>query len=155
LAGEPIRFHLSFSPIPLLILSFFDIIIAANRRVAMSKKKDTDREERIDMEVVVDAYEPGERAMGWYYYLEDKISFPFTAKCIVANKRSPLKLGEKVTVTQMSGPENCENDMYVDILFNNKELATPLSQLKPIDADDDTDEAIADWHYWINQGYMF
>jgi hypothetical protein len=34
-------------------------------------KKDEIREERIDMEVVVDAYDSGERAMGWYYYLED------------------------------------------------------------------------------------
>ena len=27
------------------------------------------REERIEMEVVVDAYGPEERAMGWYCYL--------------------------------------------------------------------------------------
>jgi hypothetical protein len=31
------------------------------------------REERIQNKVVVDAYGPEEQAMGWYYYLEDKI----------------------------------------------------------------------------------
>lgn len=30
------------------------------------------REERITMEVVVDAYDEMERAAGWYYYLEDQ-----------------------------------------------------------------------------------
>ena len=29
------------------------------------------------MEAIVDANGPEEQAMGWYYYLEDKISFPF------------------------------------------------------------------------------
>jgi hypothetical protein len=32
--------------------------------------KDPDREERISMEIVVDAYEPEEQALGWYYYFK-------------------------------------------------------------------------------------
>ena len=43
--------------------------------------RDEEREERIMMEVVVDAYGPEERAMGWYYYLQDTMQFPFTATC--------------------------------------------------------------------------
>ena len=39
--------------------------------------EDAVREERILMEVVFDAYGTEERAMGWYYYLADKILFPF------------------------------------------------------------------------------
>jgi len=34
-------------------------------------------------------------------------------------------------------------------------LAIPLSQIKPLNADDDTVEAIGDWHYWKKQGYTF
>ncbi len=30
-----------------------------------------DREDRIAFEIVVDAYDETERAMGWYYYLQD------------------------------------------------------------------------------------
>src|SRR5215212_10023363 len=37
---------------------------------------DEAREHRIDMEIVVDAYDEQERAMGWYYYLEGKIHLP-------------------------------------------------------------------------------
>jgi len=40
-------------------------------------KRDETREERISMEIVVDAYNEQERAMGWYCYLEDTLSFPF------------------------------------------------------------------------------
>ena len=42
-------------------------------------KKDKKREERIIMEIIVDANGPEEQAMGWYYYLEDRLHFPFTA----------------------------------------------------------------------------
>ena len=119
------------------------------------KEKDAAREERISMEAIVDAYGPEEQAMGWYYYLDDKISFPFVAECIVANKRTPLEMGERATVTKMAGEDYCERDMLVDISWNGKTLAVPLSQLKPLDADDDSIEAIGDWHYWVAQGYTF
>jgi hypothetical protein len=43
--------------------------------------KDAERERRIENEVVVDAYGEEERAMGWYYYLESHLRFPFVATC--------------------------------------------------------------------------
>jgi len=117
--------------------------------------KDAAREERILMEAIVDANGPEEQAMGWYYYLDDKISFPFPAKCIAVDKRAPLKLNERITVEKMSGEEYCEHDMYVDITWNDTVLAIPLSHIEPLKADDDTVEAIGDWHYWKKQGYTF
>ena len=42
----------------------------------------------------MDAYGPEEQALGWYYYLENKIRFPFRAKCIVAKSVLPLLKGE-------------------------------------------------------------
>ena len=39
-------------------------------------RRNDDRENRISEEIIVDAYGPEEQAMGWYYYLEDKIHFP-------------------------------------------------------------------------------
>ena len=42
---------------------------------------DEAREHRITMEAVVDAYDEDERAIGWYYHLEEKINFPFLARC--------------------------------------------------------------------------
>lgn len=118
-------------------------------------EKDKAREERIFMEVIADANGPEEAAMGWYYYLEDKISFQFTAECIAVNKRTPLEIGERVTAVQMAGEDYCEHDMNVDISWQDKVLAIPLAQIKPLDADEDTVEAIGDWHYWKENGYQF
>ena len=39
----------------------------------MAAKNDNAREERIAMEIIVDANGPEEQAMGWYYYLEEKL----------------------------------------------------------------------------------
>jgi Calcium binding len=118
-------------------------------------KKDPIREERIHNEVVVDAYGAEEQAMGWYYYLEDKIRFPFQAKCIVAKAVSPLLKGEAVEVQGMAPEEACASDMLVLIKWQGRTMAAPLSQLQAIKGNKATDEAIADWHYWVAQGYCF
>jgi Calcium binding len=118
-------------------------------------KKDPIREERIHNEVVVDAYGPEEQAMGWYYYLEDKIRFPFQAKCIVAKAVSPLLKGETVEVQGMAPEDACSAEMLVLIRWQGRSMAVPLSQLLPIKGNKATTEAIADWHYWVAQGYCF
>ncbi len=118
-------------------------------------EKDEAREHRIDFEAVVDAYDEIERAMGWYYYLDDRLACPFKAKCIAERATSPLRLGEVVEVTDMAPEDECEHDMFVEIQWQDRSLAVPLSQLEGIAVDDDTEEAIGDWHYWINSGYGF
>ena len=70
------------------------------------KRKEQNREDRITNEIVVDAYDASERAMGWHYYLEEKLQFPFTATCTKARPISPLKVGDEVEVTGMAyGPK--------------------------------------------------
>jgi hypothetical protein len=118
-------------------------------------KRDTVREERIDNEAVVDAYGPEERAMGWYYYLEDKMRFPFRAKCIASKVVSPFRKGETVEVQRLAPEEACSSNMLVLIRWHNRNVAVPLSQLIAINVDKSTDEAIGDWHYWVAQGYRF
>jgi hypothetical protein len=48
-------------------------------------------------------------------------------------------------------------EIVVDAYRWEKEgLAVPLSQLKPISAtDEQTKQAIEDWHYWVKMGYEF
>jgi hypothetical protein len=117
--------------------------------------KDPIREERIHDEAIVDAYGPEEQAMGWYYYLDDKIRFPFHAKCIAAKVVSPLRKGETVEVRRMAPEDACSADMLVLIHWQGRKMAVPLSQLAAIDPDESTAEAIGDWHYWVAQGYLF
>ncbi len=117
--------------------------------------EDKEREERIEMEIVVDAYDEEERAMGWYYYLEDKMRFPFNAKCIKERRISPLKKGEIIEVVGMAPEEDCENEMFTEIKWKGRTLGVPLSQLEGIGVDEETLEAINDWHYWTGRGYEF
>lgn len=119
-------------------------------------EKNSERENRIEMEIIVDANGPEEQAMGWYYYLQDVLCFPFPARCIAERAISPLRKGDEVEVLNIAPEEECQHEMYVEIRWERKRpLAVPLSQLKPIaGADEETIEAIEDWHYWIAQGYV-
>jgi len=118
-------------------------------------KRDPVREERIQNEAVVDAKGPEEQAMGWYYYLDNKIRFPFQAKCIAAKVVSPLRKGETVEVQRMAPEDVCSADRLVLIRWQGRTMAVPLSQLAGLNVDEATAEAIADWHYWVAQGYCF
>ena len=120
-----------------------------------SKKKIAEIEDRIAMEIVVDAYGSEEQAMGWYYYLEEKLSFPFKAKCIEERAISPLQVGEKVEVVDMALEDECEREMFVMVEWSGRRLGVPLSQLEGIRVDRDTKEALRDWQYWIGRGYEF
>ena len=114
-------------------------------------KRDPVREARIYNEAIVDA-RPEEQATSWYYYLEGKIIFPFQARCITTKAVSPLRKGETVEVLRMAAEDACEHDMLVQIRWQGRKMAIPLSQLAAIDSDESTDEAIGDWHYWVAQG---
>ncbi len=77
-------------------------------------KKDPKREARIFDEIVVDANGPEEQAMGWYYYLEDKLRFPFTAQCRAERAISPLRNGDEVEIVGMASAQECEHEMFVE-----------------------------------------
>ena len=117
------------------------------------KKRNKAHEERITMEVIVDAYGSEEQAMGWYYYLEEKLNFPFLARCIVERAISPLHKGDEVQVVGMAPEDECRHEMYVAMPWEGRTLCVPLSQLKGLIVDEETQEAIEDWHYWVAQGY--
>ena len=117
--------------------------------------KDEAREERIHMEIVVDAYGPEEQAMGWYSYLDDILQFSFSARCITRRTISPLEPGEEVEVVGMAPAEECEHEMFVLIQWKQRQLAVPLMQLEGVGVDVETQQAIEDWHYWVNRGYEF
>ena len=114
------------------------------------------REERIAMEIIVDAYGPEEQAMGWYYYLEEKLKFPFTAVCTAKRAISPLQVKDEVDVLRMAPEEECGKEMFVMIRWEKDGLAVPLSQLSPVNStDNQTRQAVEDWHYWVQMGYGF
>lgn len=118
----------------------------------MTGAHDEERDERIKNEVIVDAYTPWEQSLGWYYYLEDKMRFPFQARCIEARTVSPLRVGETVRVVGMPDEADCRSEMFVLVECLDREFGVPLTQLDGVDVDRDTREAVADWHHWHGDG---
>ena len=118
-------------------------------------EKDPVREDRIDDEIMVDAYGPEERAVSWYIHLDDQLRFPFQARCKATKVASPLRKGEIVEVYSMAPDDSCDQDMLVMVRWQGRKLAAPLSQLDPVNPNEATAEAVGDWHYWVSQGYLF
>ncbi|MCI0652574.1 MAG: calcium-binding protein [Planctomycetes bacterium] len=118
-------------------------------------KRNRIREHRIDQEIVVDAYTSDERAMGWYYYLQGKLRFPFKAKCVAERAVSPFRKGEEVEVLGMALEEDCMGGMIVLARFAGRKVGVPLEQLAAVGMDGDAREAIEDWRYWTAMGYQF
>jgi Calcium binding len=118
-------------------------------------RQDHDRESRIHEEIIVDAYGPEEQAMSWYYYLEDKLQFPFHAQCVASVPTSPLRKGDTVEIRKMAPEGSCASDMLVMTRWKNRNIAVPLSQLQALDVDKSITQAIEDWHYWVAHGYCF
>ena len=116
-------------------------------------EKDGAREYRISMEAIVDAHDDEEQASGWYYYLDEKMNFPFMAKCIKVAPKSPLHEGEQISVIQLAPEDECRHELFVEIEWQDRTFCVPLVQLQPIDVDEQTQEAVEDWHYWMARGY--
>ncbi len=120
-----------------------------------ARAKDEEREERIQMEIIVDAYGPEEQSSGWYNYLSDTLQFPFSARCVARRATSPLNPGDEVEVVDTAPGEECEHEMFVLIRWKTHQLAVPLMQLEGIQVDEETQQAIEDWRYWVERGYEF
>lgn len=104
--------------------------VRSGRRGRDRPQTDPEREERITMEVVVDAHDASERATGWFGYLENELEFPFTARCTERRAISPLLVGDEVEVVSMAPADECTREMFVMIRWEHGGLGVPLSQLE-------------------------
>jgi hypothetical protein len=117
------------------------------------KNADELRQERIDEEIIVDCYDDDEVMMGWYYYLEEKLTFPFTARYRASGKGRGKKTTQLLQVVGMADEDECNREIQVMILLQEDgvedQIPVALSQLEGVEVDGATAEAIADWHYWV------
>ncbi len=112
---------------------------------ARKPKRDESREDRISMEIVVDAQDEAERAMGWYCYLEENLHFPFLTHCIKERAISPLLVGDEIEIVGMAPEDECQHEMFVETPWEHRRtLAIPLSQLKCVHGDKATQQAVGD-----------
>jgi hypothetical protein len=83
------------------------IVVASLERCPRITSTSSTRQARILNEAIADPYGPEERALGWYYYLENQLRFPFEARYSTARVVSPLRKGETVQVLRMASEDAC------------------------------------------------
>jgi hypothetical protein len=68
---------------------------------------------------------------------------------------SPLRKGKEVDAVGLAPADECESEMFITVPWEKRALAVPLALLAPIRAEQTTQQAVSDWHYWIEQGYEY
>ncbi|MGY2492205.1 calcium-binding protein [Cupriavidus sp. CP313] len=64
--------------------------------------------------------------MAWYCHLEDSLSFPFEARVRHPMAASPLRSGERVSVTGPAHDQLCRVSIFVQVQHNQREIVVPL-----------------------------
>ncbi len=114
-------------------------------------ERDEKRERRI-APIVDGSDDEYQRISAWYGYLEDHIRFPFTATYRSATGVAP----QSVEVIDLACVDDFIDEALVSLGGTKYGQDVPLSEVQPTDAaDEQTREAIADWHYWVKRGYHF
>ena len=111
-------------------------------------EKDKKRQHRIDYEIIVDCYDDHEVNMGWTILMVERTHYPFFAEAPI-KKRGQEPVYHRVEVVELGDVENYEGgDFYVGVDWKGVILFVPMLQLKNIEADEETTNAIEDWQYW-------
>ena len=109
------------------------------------------------MEIVVDAYDEEERAMGWYYYLEDKLHIPLpdpvhqgAGDLAPAGRRRGG--GRRHGPARTSAGGRCSSRRPGSTSgpwrFRSPSWRSSTPTKRP-------SQAVEDWHYWVEMGYEF
>ena len=113
----------------------------------MQNQEKQARRKRIEEEVLLDVYGEYEEQVAWYTYFSNNLSFPFRAQ-IMRRRRDSCELLQEVEVLGLKNAATAEP--LVEAVAPGEEFTffIPLEDLKNIQADDETYEAVEDWKYW-------
>lgn len=105
----------------------------------------------IDYEIIVDCYDEIEQSMGWYYYLEENIEFPFKATAQLRKTDGTTELRE-VNVLGLASDEEgfVSKDFLLEIEVGEYICTTAFSGISRVKASPRTKEALAVWKFWVN-----
>jgi len=116
---------------------------------------DTNHQHRINYKILVDCYDKYEQGQAWTLYLLDNISCPFKAE-YKGNSKLSIKANQTMTVLELvNSVYASEDDLECFMAKVEVEIAdvfyeVPLDDLKIIDANKKTLQAVADWQFYIN-----
>jgi len=112
-------------------------------------KTSKEMQEIIDDEILVDCYDDDEVNMGWFYYMEGHLEFPFKARLDVKKRDGSTQLKSVEVLKLASTAQNFAGEaFYVEVSYSEDIIETGLSKLCNIQASDETLEAIQIWKFW-------
>ena len=115
----------------------------------MAKSKDEEREHRILYEVIVDAYDDEEQAMGWYYYMAENLAFPIKAKVEMPMRGGKLEVKD-INIVEIDPKSEEGRAIRLGIVEGKSERVQYLSpeHIVSLKTSDENLEIINDWLYW-------
>jgi hypothetical protein len=58
---------------------------------------------------------------------------------------------DSLAAWRINDAEPSLRQQFVTIEWMDREFGVPLSQLEPVEASDDTEQVVSDWHYWLDR----
>lgn len=107
--------------------------------------------EIIMLEIVVDAKDDDDVAMGWFYYMQDELEFPFEAEMEAKNRRGEKSVIEIDVLGLSSDNENNNSpEVILEVSEKGSErvMNVGISKLQNAKGDESTQNAVAVWKYW-------
>ena len=107
---------------------------------------------KIDNEIIVDCYDDYEVNMGWYYFFEDTLEFPFEAETVVKYRNGKKQL-TKIDVLGVATEEGdfaelSEISFEVSPKDSDLVMEIGVSKLKKIKGSKENKEVFELWDFW-------
>jgi Calcium binding len=117
---------------------------------SVAPKIDPVREHRIDYEIIVDAYNEYEAAIGWLTYLQEHLNFPFEATYHPEDEEA-----RQVTVQDLENDEEALDQGFIEFnieIDDDGECWVALEEITPLESNPEAVQAVEDWRYWLARG---
>lgn len=109
---------------------------------------DEEMQEKIDYEIIVDAYDEYEQSMGWFYFFEETLEFPFMATAQL-KKRDGTMESKRVKLVGLASKEEDFMNSDFNLEMEQGQYLRPVaySALSDVKASDETLEAFQIWDF--------
>lgn len=112
---------------------------------------------KIDYEIIVDCYEDHEVNMGWYYFFENTLEFPFEAEVAtkLRNGNTAIMTVDVLGLATNEGDFDSRQEIAFQISPKKSEMIwdVGISKLKSIKANIAVRDAFEIWNFWESGNY--
>lgn len=115
----------------------------------MAREHDKEREHRIHYEIIVDAYDDHEVAMGWYIHMNDNLKFPIKAK-VKLRLRGGKTEEKTVKIVEVDPKSETSLTLRLGITEGKSDRVQYISpeDILSIQTTEENLEILNDWLYW-------